>query len=134
MPHNKLAAKSQWLKTAKVYTSFMIYVQHGSIVGWYFAYQNYSGLRLLGASPSGECWWQRRRAWRFAHGLFTISAHISLVRTSLMAPPKCKGFGKGEGADGMFGSTTVSSDRDDFSRQPCFWMVQDTPHGGDPVS
>lgn len=103
MPHNKLAVKSQWLKTATVYTSSMIYVQHGSTVGWYFAYQNDSGLRLLGASPSGECWWQWRRAWRFAHGLFTISAHISLVRTSLTAPPKCKGFGKCEGADGMFG-------------------------------
>ena len=43
------------------------------------------------------------RAWRFAHRLFTISAHISLVRTSLVAPPKCKGFGKCDGADGMCG-------------------------------
>lgn len=81
----------------------MVCVHHGSIVGWYFAYQNYSGLRLLGASPFGTCWRQWGPAWRFVYGLLNISAHISLVRTSPMSPPKCKGFVKGVGADGILG-------------------------------
>ena len=34
--HNKSALKSQWLKTAKVYVSFMMPVQHGSSVEGYF--------------------------------------------------------------------------------------------------
>lgn len=36
MLHNKSALKSQWLKTAKAYVSFMMPVQHGSSVGGYF--------------------------------------------------------------------------------------------------
>ena len=39
---------------------------------------------------------------------FIILAHITLVRASLTVPPKCRGFGKCDGADGLV-STTVSS-------------------------
>lgn len=49
-------------------------------------------------SQPGKCWWQWGGAWRFARGFFTITAHISSVRTSPTVPPKNKGFGKCEGA------------------------------------
>lgn len=57
---------------------------------------------------------------------FTVSAHISLVKKSLVAPPESKGSGKCEEADGTFGEQSHA--RDDFSRHPCFLTVQDRVH------
>lgn len=78
--------------TGFIHDTFPEWVRGGRAVLW-----------PMGVSPSGKGWWQWGRAWGFSCGLFTISAHISLVRTSLMAPPKYKGFGKFKGADGTFG-------------------------------
>lgn len=47
MLHNQLTQKAQWLKTAKVYVSFMMPVHLGSTIEGYLVYQNYSGPRVM---------------------------------------------------------------------------------------
>lgn len=51
-----------------------------------------------------------------------------------MAPPKCKGFGKCERADGMFGEYhCLHYTHDDFSRHQNLLIIQDITHSGEPV-
>lgn len=51
-----------------------------------------------------------------------------------MAPPKCKGFGKCERADGMFGEYhCLYYTHDDFGRHQNLLIIQDITHSGEPV-